>query len=183
MNCDKMLKFIKKRTVLKYFLIVIAIIFVFEVIQQIRRDMDRYIGYKKAKKLSGSTRKPLLVIGSPYTGGGTSISGIRYYDCGDICIDLIGCGKCKRSVKTDAYDFLKTQTSNSFVIFESCVLEAIDNIKHNNNIIEEIKRVSGGDYINVRTNLSIINYIYLPYFFNIDKGQGSIIKKTVVRHY
>ena len=183
MKIYNIFNFVKKNTTLKYFLIFILILFIFEIVQQIRRDINRYIGYKKAKKLSLLKKKPLLVIGSPSTGGWTSFSGIEYYGCGDICIDLIGCNNCKKSVKTDVYDFLKKQQSNTFVIFESCVLEAIDNEEHNNKIIKEIKRVSGGDYKNVRVNLSILNYVYFPYLFNIDKGIGNIIKNTVIKKY
>ena len=52
MKIDNIFNFVKKNTTLKYFLIFILILFIFEIIQQIRRDINRYIGYKKAKKLS-----------------------------------------------------------------------------------------------------------------------------------
>ena len=54
--------------------------------------------------------------------------------------------------------------TNEYVIFESCVLEYIDQ-----DILEEtltqINRVSGGDYFQVRIK---------PYIFPISKGKGYI---------
>ena len=158
-----------------YFLFIL-----FETIQLIRRNYNRKNGYKKALFMSKQTKKPLLVIGSPETGGYNSIFG-NNYGCGSICIDIVGCGKCKNQEQVDALEYLKKKPTNYYVIYESCVLEAIDDESKNKKIIDEIKRVSGGDYVNVRVGTSIINYIYLPKIW--ENGKTNIIKKTLISEY
>jgi len=109
----------------------------FETIQLIRRNYNRKNGYKKALFMSKQTKKPLLVIGSPETGGYNSIFG-NNYGCGSICIDIVGCGKCKNQEQVDALEYLKKKPTNYYVIYESCVLEAIDDESKNKKIIDEI---------------------------------------------
>lgn len=146
----------------------------FEIIQLVRRNYNRTLAYEKAFNMSKKTNKQLLVIGSPETGGYNSIFG-NNYGCGNVCIDIVGCGKCKNQEQVDALDYLKKQPTNYYVIYESCVLEAIDDETKNKKIIDEIKRVSGGDYVNVRVGTSIINYIYFPKIW--ENGKTNIIKK------
>ena len=88
-----------------------------------------------------------------------------HYGCGDVCVDLVGCDKCEKSVKGDILNVLKKLPNNSHVIFESCVLEYIENSKKKL-ILNEIKRVSGGLFFEVRINPTIIANIldYVPYF-------------------
>ena len=54
---------------------------------------------------------------------------------------------------------LKKIKSNSVVVFESCVLEYIDNVKE---VQEEMKRVSNGDILSVRIGPSLMSIYYFP---------------------
>lgn len=159
---------------------IIIIIFITEIILSFLRSNRRKYEFKNALKLKEKTGKPLIVIGSPYTGGYNIIFGPDY-DCGDMCIDLIGCGKCKNSIKSDALTYLKKLPTNSHVIFESCVLENIGDTKIINNLIKEIKRVSGGHYTNVRVGFSIVNYIYILNF--LDNGSKSFFRNGELKKY
>ena len=82
------------------------------------------------------------------------------YGCGDVCIDLHGCDYCKKSIKGDVLDILKKLPSDSYVIFESCVLEYLDE-KKKELVLKEIKRVSPNNFFEVRINPSI--FIYFVY--------------------
>ena len=93
-----------------------------------------------------------MVIGSPTNGFMNSLFSV--YGCGDICIDLIGCDKCKKTIKGDIVDVLKKKSDNSHVIYESCVLEVLDKQKQQK-ALKEIKRVSGNNYFQVRINPTI----------------------------
>jgi len=76
------------------------------------------------------------------------------YGCGDLCIDLTGCDKCKNTIKGDIVDVLKTKKDNSYVIYESCVLEVLDTQKRKD-ALTEINRVAGNNYFQVRISPTI----------------------------
>jgi len=61
-----------------------------------------------------------MVIGNPT--GGFMNSLFPAYGCGDLCIDLVGCEKCKKTIKGDIVDILKKKSDNSYVVYESGVL-------------------------------------------------------------
>ena len=102
--------------------------------------------------------KPLLVIGDPNNGFTSKILGLTY-PCGDLCLDIVGCKGCKNQIEGDALQELKKMKDNSYIIFESCVLEYI---QYNKLVREEILRVSGNKYFEVRIGLSLINLGYYP---------------------
>ena len=90
------------------------------------RQFKRQYYYQESFKQSKKIKKPLLVIGDPYSGSGSRILGA--YGCGDLCTDLNGCSKCENSEKGDILHILKKK-DKSFVIFESCLLEYLDDKK------------------------------------------------------
>lgn len=114
------------------------------------RIYQRIYLYNQAYEKSKSSNKELLVIGNPYSGF-INKNIYQCYDCGDICLDLNGCGDCPKQIKGDLLEELKKMESKKYVIFESCVLEYI-----NDNSLSEIKieldRVSGGDLYQVRNS-------------------------------
>lgn len=146
---------------LAFYILIFTLLF--ELILGFYRNYRRKTTYDKALKKSREIKKPLLVIGSPNAGFLGSIK--SHYGCGDVCVDLVGCDKCEKSVKGDILNVLKKLPNNSHVIFESCVLEYIENSKKKL-ILNEIKRVSGGLFFEVRINPTIIANIldYVPYF-------------------
>ena len=88
----------------------------------------------------------------------------RAYDCGDVCTDLLGCSDCENSIKGDILEVLKKMDDNQYVIFESCVLEYLDEEKRLETE-KEITRVSGGDRFNVRMKPYILpdKFYCLPF--------------------
>jgi len=78
---------------------------------------------------------------------------------------LNGCGDCPKQIKGDLLEELKKMESKKYVIFESCVLEYI-----NDNSLSEIKieldRVSGGDLYQVRNS----PYIFPLHYKFIENG-------------
>ena len=122
------------------------------------RMYKRYYKYKEALLLSKTKNKKLLVIGDPYSGF-ASKNIMKTYDCGDMCLDLNGCTKCKNSIKGDVLDELKKMKDNEYIIYESCVLEYV-NKNRLDEVNKEIQRVSGGDYIYIRINPNILPLTY-----------------------
>lgn len=159
---------------IKHVIIYMIVLIIIETILTIYRHYRRIRDFKIAKKLSKKLNKPLLVIGSPDNGGFNSIFG-RSYECGDLCIDLVGCKKCEHSIKGDALNVLKKIPSNSHVIYESCTLEYI----HDYDIsilIEEIKRVSGGNYVNTRVLFSFLMLYYIPSLWTYETNKQKYVK-------
>jgi len=152
----------KLLNLINYFLIIILIILIInEIIHSLLRQYIRYTIYLNAVKRSKKLNKPLIVIGNPNNGLGSKLFG-QTYGYGDICIDLIGClNKDKDnhiSIKGDATKSLKQFTSNSSVIFVSCVLEYIDDIE---SCIKELKRVANNNiFVVIVSKYCLSAYIY-----------------------
>ena len=137
------------------FLIILIII---ELLSSMNRQFNRWNQYNKAYELSKKLNKPLLIIGDPNNGFMSKILGLSY-PCGDLCLDLVGCEGCENQLKGDALQLLKKMKNNSYIIFESCVLEYI---KYNKLIQNEILRVSGNNYFQVRFGISLLHLGYYP---------------------
>ena len=119
----------------------ILIILVIEgVVLNFYRIIRRYVTYKKALAYSKKINKPLLVVGDP-DAGFFNRTFTRVYGCGDLCTDLDGCNNCENSEKGDILDVLKNKSDKSFVIFESCVLECINDKNKIQEISNEMNRV------------------------------------------
>lgn len=131
-------------------------VILFEIVMGSIRQFNRYNEYHKAYNLSRKLDKPLLVVGDPDNGFMGKFLKLSY-PCGDMCLDIVGCKNCKNYIKGDALKELKKMPSDSCVIFESCVLESI---KYNKQVLDEIKRVSGNKYFQVRIGMSIIRHWY-----------------------
>tara|TARA_Y100000389_G_scaffold69040_1_gene65648 strand:- start:9735 stop:10178 length:444 start_codon:yes stop_codon:yes gene_type:complete len=144
-----------------YILIGVIILDCFFSLYRIYRRINLY---NQAYEKSKSSNKELLVIGNPYSGF-INKNIYQCYDCGDICLDLNGCGDCPKQIKGDLLEELKKMESKKYVIFESCVLEYI-----NDNSLSEIKieldRVSGGDLYQVRNS----PYIFPLHYKFIENG-------------
>jgi hypothetical protein len=134
---------------------VIIFIIIFDVCLSLFRNYRRTNIFNKATKCSKQKQKQLLVIGSPFSGWwNKNIQ--QAYGCGNICLDLVGCNKCPKSIKGDILIQLKKMKTNKYVIFESCVLEYVD-LTQLDDINKEIKRVSGNDYFEVRIKPNIFS--------------------------
>ena len=99
--------------------------------------------YKEALEKAKKQNKKLLVLGNPYTISGNFITLVtETYGCGDICIDMNGCGKCKNVISDKIENVLNKFESNNYIIFESGLLEVVDEDKLNY-IVNELYRIAG----------------------------------------
>ena len=144
-----------------YILIGVIILDCFFSLYRIYRRINLY---NQAYEKSKSSNKELLVIGNPYSGF-INKNIYQCYDCGDICLDLNGCGDCPKQIKGDLLEELKKMDSNKYVIFESCVLE-YTNDNYLSEINKELNRVSGGNLYQVRNS----PYIFPLHFKFIELG-------------
>jgi hypothetical protein len=139
-------------------------IIILDCIFSLHRVYRRINLYNKAHEKSKSLNKELLVIGNP-SSGFINKNIYKCYDCGDICLDLNGCGDCPKQIKGDLLEELKKMESNKHVIFESCVLEYI-NDNSSSEINKELNRVSGGNLYQVRNS----PYIFPLHYKFIELG-------------
>tara|TARA_B100000683_G_scaffold79427_1_gene78426 strand:- start:233 stop:892 length:660 start_codon:yes stop_codon:yes gene_type:complete len=126
-----------------------VIVGLYEFVHQMCRQHQRKKLFRLAQQASARTRKPLIVVGDPHGGGGSSLWGATYTG-GDYCIDLTGCPQETTAVqmKGDVTAMLRTLGDNFGVIFVSCVLEYVDDIE---SCLAELERVSGGSDLFVVT--------------------------------
>lgn len=145
---------------IKKILILLSFVLAVDILFSIFRNYRRSYYYNKSSKLAKDKGKKLLVIGDPSSGfWNKNIK--QAYGCGDVCLDLLGC-KCPIQIKGDILKELKKLPTNSHVIYESCVLEYIDE-KYITEINNEVERVSGGDYYGVRIfpNIFPLNFGFI----------------------
>lgn len=109
-----------------FFVVAIILLTIYETLICIKRKYNRRHTFKLAKARSDATRLPLLVIGDPYNGLASIVTGSDY-GCGDICVDMCGC-KCDNSVKDKLENFIQKINVNDYIIFISCVLEYVDDL-------------------------------------------------------
>jgi hypothetical protein len=139
---------------------IIVLILIYEFYKSYQRSDRRTTLYNQAVITAQLKNKKLLVIGDPDNGGHCKIFG-REYGCGDLCLDLVGCKNCENSITAKVEDALPNFTDNSYVIFLSCVLEYVDK-ETLPLILEELKRVSGGDLFIVTIDPYTIASLFYP---------------------
>ena len=151
----------RTRTLRKLLILVtLCSIVMYEGGTSVSRDLRRRSKFLKAARDAQKYDKPLIVIGDPDNGGFNSVFG-RSYQCGDMCIDLTSCPKCKNGTNEDILSYLQKCPDKSIVIFESCVLESIP-AQHRRKILWEMQRV-GKRVHHVRIgNTFIMRWLYLP---------------------
>lgn len=110
-----------------------------EGVAALSRFQARKDGFKKATDLAASLGRPLVVVGAPRGGAHTRL--IEAYGCGDVCVDLVGCGSCPTSIQVDlATQRVGPVADDSAVVFVSCVLEYVPDVQ---SAWREILRMAG----------------------------------------
>jgi hypothetical protein len=148
----------------------ILFIILYELYYGYERHQNRRTIYQLARRQSRETGRPLVIVGDPHNGIGSAfykrIIGNYGYevDSEDILIDLHPCEVCRHNPRVYAMDLqeaLKRLPDDSAVIFVSCTLEYIPDIR---GCIVELGRVSGSTanlYINhIQTN-TLTSYFYV----------------------
>lgn len=103
------------------------------------RRTRRGVAFDEARELADELGRPLVVVGAPDRG---STSG---YPCGDITIDIAP-SSCPGAIQADITRRLPFD-DDSVVVFESCVLEYVDDAEAAQ---AELARISGGRLFQVR---------------------------------
>ena len=98
----------------------------------------------EAAQRARSLQRTLVVIGDPDAGPTTRL--LRAYDCGDVCVDAKGCPMCPVMKVADiTAGPIPGISSNSAVVFVSCVLEYVADLPA---ALREILRIAG-DFENI----------------------------------
>ncbi len=80
--------------------------------------------YDLAARRAAALHRPLVVIGDPDAGVHTRL--YRAYGCGDLCVDIHGCPRCKVVQIADiTAGPVAGIADNSVVVFVSCVIEYV----------------------------------------------------------
>lgn len=99
--------------------------------------------YEQAEEKAKKENRKLLVLGNPYTASGKMVTMFtKTYGCGDTCIDMNGCGSCENAISDKVENVLNKFGSNEYVIFESGLLEVVDEDKLDY-IVNELYRIAG----------------------------------------
>ena len=151
--------------------ILFIIIIVYETLIMFKRKINRRNLFKAAKNRALETNKKLLVIGDPYNGV-ASISTGNDYNCGDLCIDLTGCPKCPKSIKTKLEDIISKIDLNEYVIYISCVLEYVDELPK---ILSYLNKVDSQDIYVVTVEWYALNAFFYPYYLTNENPPKNII--------
>lgn len=148
------------------------------IITLIRKNRRRHL-FNLAKERAKNTGKPLLVVGDPYNGLTSIVTGADY-DCGDLCVDITGCPKCENKIKISLEDFVENYNLDDYVIYISCVLEYVDDIDL---IVGKLNQVNKENLFIVNVEYySIVAYLY-PYFLTGERPARNVIISTDPIYY
>ena len=105
----------------------------------LRRFERRRRAFVAAAQRAAELGRPLVVVGDPDAGAHTRL--VRAYDCGDLCIDLHGCPRCRVMQAADlTAGPVPGIVDDSAVVFVSCVLEYVSDPEA---ALHELRRMAG----------------------------------------
>ena len=105
----------------------------------LRRFEHRRRAFAAAARRAAELGRPLVVVGDPDAGAHTRLT--RAYDCGDLCIDLHGCPRCRIMQAADlTAGPVPGIGDDSAVVFVSCVLEYVSDPEA---ALRELGRIAG----------------------------------------
>ena len=136
--------------------------------------------YEEAEQKAKQQNKKLMVLGNPDTASGKMIKIFtKTYGCGDICIDMNGCGDCKNVITDKIENVLHKFGSNEYIIFESGLLEVVDEDQIDY-ITKELYRIAGN-----KENIYSRHYIqdHKYYFSYLGKYLYSILGEGNINRY
>lgn len=124
------------------------------------RDMRRKDEFRRAAAAAKRMNMQLVVVGDPHQGGWNTAFGASY-GCGDVCLDLTGCPKCRAGSKEDLLRYFSRQPERSIVVFESCVMESIPR-RERRRIQREMDRAAASLHqVRIGSTL-LLRHLYLP---------------------
>ena len=156
---------------LKFTIAVIVVIAVFDIIVGLVRKWKRRHIFAIAKKRSEETGFPLLVVGDPYNGLMSIMSGPDY-ECGDVCLDLTGCKMCPHGIKGRLEEKLRGIDLSRTVVYISCVLEYVNDLPL---ILGYLNKMDPNNLFIVNVEwFSLMAYFY-PYFLTNEEPPKYVI--------
>ena len=119
--------------------------------------------FRAAKEMSQVKSKRLMVIGDPCSGNYFQFMSSMFPNCehGDVTVDLYGCDSCNRMDINDMSAWEEYE-DDSFVVMETGVLGFSKDVEA---VIQQIKRISGGDFLSAGGNRGFLwmKYLYKTY--------------------
>ena len=105
----------------------------------LQRFERRRRAFAAAARRAAELGRPLVVVGDPDAGAHTRL--VRAYDCGDLCIDLHGCPRCRIMQAADlTAGPVPGIADDSAVVYVSCVLEYVTDPE---SALGELQRMAG----------------------------------------
>ncbi len=147
------------------------IIALYELFITFRRKFIRRCVYNMALKRSKKTGLPLLVVGDPYNGLTSILTGCDY-GCGDLTLDLTGCPKCPNGIKGSLEDVFPTMNLNDYIVFISCVLEYVDDIEL---VTNQLSRMNPKNLFIVNVEWYSLTSRFYPYFLTSERPPKNVI--------
>lgn len=158
----------------------VAALVAYELALCLLRKLRRRRLFAMAERRARERGKKLLVVGDPYNGLASIVTGADY-GCGDVCIDLTGCPRCPPGVRIRGRieDVLPAMDLSRYVVFISCVLEYADDLER---VCTELSRVEPGDLFVVNVEpYSLMAYAY-PHFLTGEPPPRYVIRECPPRH-
>jgi hypothetical protein len=152
-------------------IIFVLMLICYETIICIKRKINRRRIFSLAKERSIKTGLPLLVVGDPYNGLASIVTGIDY-GCGDICIDLTGCNKCPSKIKEKLENVVQRIDLNGYIVFISCVLEYVDDLPL---IVSYLNKMDPKNLFIVSVEWYCLMSRFYPYFLTNEEPAKNII--------
>lgn len=151
-------------------LFIVILLLIYELAICIIRKLKRRYKYKQASERAEQTGKKLLVIGDPYNGIASKLTGCDY-GCGDLCLDLTGCPNCPNSIKGRLEDTIESINLDEYVVYISCVLEYVDDLDY---IMNYLNQMDKNDLFVVNVEwYSLMAYFY-PYYLTKERPPQNI---------
>lgn len=159
-----------------YFFMLTQFLIIFICFFFIEND-NSVILFDNALQKAKNENKQLIVIGSPESFSGKFINIFKNtYGCGDLCIDMNGCGKCKNSISDKIENVINKFESNKYVIFESGLLEVVDDSTLDYTVNEMYRITNKTEHIYSRhyiQNYKFFFRYFIKYLYKFT-GEGSI---------
>ena len=134
-------------SILKFLILIVSVIVLYFVLDIFVKKYIRSTRSKKyfelAENKAKQTGKKLMIIGDPCQGHSKTLSLLTPdLHHGDVTIDLYGCNKCNKK-DINNFDFWRNLNTNEYVVFETSTISFSKDI---DSVVNEINRISGGDF-------------------------------------
>ena len=134
------------------------------IVSPIRRYFITKKMFRIAKELAEKKQKKLMMIGDPCSGNYFQFMSKMFPNSGhgDVTLDLFGCDCCHRMDINDI-DAWRDFEDESFVVIETGTLGFSKDLR---SVLQEIRRISGGDFFSAGGNRGLLWELFLYKTYN-----------------